>query len=119
MPLGYEVTIFEKWGTPGGLMRTNIPSFRLPERVLAEEIGYIIEMGVDLRLGSPVTSLKNLLASGEFDAVFVGSGAPKGKDLELPGRRDSQAVDAITSTSASTGSSRWRSITSSRSASAC
>ncbi len=92
MPLGYEITMFEKWGTPGGLMRTNIPSFRLPERVLAEEIGYIIDLGVDLRLGSPVTSLKNLLASGEFDAVFVGSGAPKGKDLDLPGRRDSQAV---------------------------
>ena len=93
MPLGYEVTIFEKWGTPGGLMRTNIPSFRLPERVLAEEIGYIIDLGVDLRLGSPVTSMKQLLASGEFDAVFVGSGAPKGKDLDLPGRRASPAVE--------------------------
>ena len=93
MPLGYEVTIFEKWNTPGGLMRTNIPSFRLPERVLAEEIGYIIDLGVDLRLGSPVTSLKELLASGEFDAVFVGSGAPKGKDLDLPGRRLGPAVE--------------------------
>ena len=93
MPLGYEVTIFEKWGTPGGLMRTNIPSFRLPERVLAEEIGYIVDLGVDLRLGSPVTSMKQLLASGEFDAVFVGSGAPKGKDLDLPGRRASAAVE--------------------------
>jgi NADPH-dependent glutamate synthase beta subunit-like oxidoreductase len=95
-PLGYEITIFEKWGSPGGLMRTNIPSFRLPERVLADEIGYIIDLGVDLRLNSPVTSLKNLLASGEYDAVFVGSGAPKGKDLDLPGRRDSQhALDHI------------------------
>jgi formate dehydrogenase beta subunit len=94
MPLGYEVTIFEKWGTPGGLMRTNIPSFRLPESVLAEEIGYIIGLGVDLRLGTPVTSMKHLLASGEFDAVFVGSGAPKGKDLELPGRRDSEDAKA-------------------------
>jgi formate dehydrogenase beta subunit len=93
MPLGYEVTIFEKWGTPGGLMRTNIPAFRLPESVLAEEIGYIVDLGVDLRLGSPVTSMKNLLASGEFDAVFVGSGAPKGKDLDLPGRRASPAVE--------------------------
>ena len=93
MPLGYEVTIFEKWGTPGGLMRTNIPAFRLPESVLAEEIGYIVDLGVDLRLGSPVTSMKQLLASGEFDAVFVGSGAPKGKDLDLPGRRASPAVE--------------------------
>lgn len=92
MPLGYEITVFEKWGTPGGLMRTNIPSFRLPAGVLEEEIGYIVNMGVDLRLNSPVTSLKEKLASGEFDAIFIGSGAPKGKDLELPGRRASQAV---------------------------
>jgi len=95
MPLGYEVTIFEKWRTPGGLMRTNIPSFRLPEQVLAEEIGYIIDLGVDLRLGSPVTSMKQLLGTGEFDAVFVGSGAPKGKDLNLPGRKDSAAAAHI------------------------
>jgi len=94
MPLGYEVTIFEKWGTPGGLMRTNIPAFRLPAGVLEEEIGYIIDMGVDLRLGSPVASLKDLLASGDYDAVFVGSGAPKGKDLELPGRHASEDVAA-------------------------
>jgi NADPH-dependent glutamate synthase beta subunit-like oxidoreductase len=93
MPLGYNVTIFEKWGSPGGLMRTNIPSFRLPAGVLDEEIGYIVNMGVDLRLGTPVTSLKELLACGEFDAVFVGSGAPKGKDLDLPGRRDFPAVE--------------------------
>ncbi|MET0536310.1 MAG: FAD-dependent oxidoreductase [Steroidobacter sp.] len=95
MPLGYEITVFEKWGTPGGLMRTNIPSFRLPERVLAEEIGYIIDLGVDLRLGSPVSSLKQLLATGEFDAVFIGSGAPKGKDLNLPGRYESAAAAHI------------------------
>jgi formate dehydrogenase beta subunit len=93
MPLGYDVTIFEKWGSPGGLMRTNIPAFRLPERVLAEEIGYIVDLGVDLRLGSPVTSMQQLLATGGFDAVFVGSGAPKGKDLDLPGRRASPAVE--------------------------
>ncbi len=92
MPLGYEVTIFEKWGTPGGLMRTNIPSFRLPANVLSEEIGYIVDMGVDLRLGTPVESLKQLIAGGEYDAIFVGSGAPKGKDLQLPGRDASQAV---------------------------
>lgn len=95
MPLGYQVTIFEKWQTPGGLMRTNIPSFRLPEQVLSDEIGYIIDLGVDLRLGSPVSSMKQLLATGEFDAVFVGSGAPKGKDLNLPGRKDSAAAAHI------------------------
>jgi formate dehydrogenase (NADP+) beta subunit len=86
MPLGYEVTIFEQYGEPGGLMRTNIPSFRLPQTVLEEEIRMILDMGVDLRLGARIASMKELLASGGFDAVFVGSGAPKGKNLDLPGR---------------------------------
>ncbi len=86
LPLGYEVTIFEQYGEPGGLMRTNIPSFRLPAAVLNEEIGMITGMGVDLRLNSPVASMRELLGSGGFDAVFVGSGAPKGKELTLPGR---------------------------------
>jgi len=85
LPLGYQVTMFEQYGEPGGLMRTNIPSFRLPQRVLSEEIGMITGLGVDLRLDSPVTSLRALLAQG-FDAVFVGSGAPHGKNLDLPGR---------------------------------
>jgi formate dehydrogenase beta subunit len=84
-PLGYECVVFEALARPGGLMRTNIPAFRLPAEVLDEEIGYVTRLGVDLRLGSPVASLRALLAEG-YDAVFVGSGAPKGKDLRLPGR---------------------------------
>jgi len=91
-PLGYEVTIFEQNSAPGGLMRSNIPSFRLPQSVLDEEIGLILDMGVRLELDSPVTSLRALLEGGGFDAVFVGSGAPKGKELELPGRRDSDRI---------------------------
>jgi formate dehydrogenase (NADP+) beta subunit len=90
LPLGYEVTIFEQYGTPGGLMRTNIPSFRLPQTVLDEEIGMITDMGVDLKLNHPINSLRELLAAG-FDAVFVGSGAPKGKELSLPGRQEAAA----------------------------
>src|SRR5512146_857643 len=86
MPLGYEVVIFEKLAEPGGLMRINIPSFRLPAQVLNEEIGYIVDMGVDVRYNSPITSMRDLLAQG-FDAIFVGSGAPHGKNLELPGRK--------------------------------
>src|ERR1700680_1033626 len=85
MPLGYQVTIFEQYGEPGGLMRTNIPSFRLPHTVLNEEIAMITGMGVDLRLNSPIGSMRELLAQG-FDALFVGSGAPKGKELKLQGR---------------------------------
>jgi formate dehydrogenase (NADP+) beta subunit len=86
LPLGYQVTIFEQYGEPGGLMRTNIPSFRLPHTVLNEEIAMITDMGVDLKLNHPIRSLRELLSSGGFDAVFVGSGAPKGKELKLPGR---------------------------------
>jgi formate dehydrogenase (NADP+) beta subunit len=91
MPLGYEVTIFEKLARPGGLMRTNIPAFRLPADVLDEEIDYIVRMGVDLRCNTPVDSMEALLREG-YDAIFVGSGAPKGKDLDVPGRWDSPRI---------------------------
>jgi formate dehydrogenase (NADP+) beta subunit len=92
MPLGYQCTIFEKGPRPGGLMRINIPAFRLPEQVLDEEIGYIVNMGVTMKYDSPVTSLKQLVGSKEFDAVFVGTGAPKGKELDLPGRHETDQV---------------------------
>jgi NADPH-dependent glutamate synthase beta subunit-like oxidoreductase/ferredoxin len=92
VPLGYEVTIFEALGATGGLMRTNIPRFRLPPKVLDEEIGYIVNMGVDLKLNHPIESMKALLQDGGFDAVFVGTGAPRGKNLEIPGRYDSENI---------------------------
>jgi formate dehydrogenase (NADP+) beta subunit len=92
MPLGYQVTIFEKLPRPGGLMRINIPAFRLPAHVLDEEIGYIVDMGVDVRYNAPVDSLSALLESHEFDAVFVGSGAPKGKELDIPGRHETDQI---------------------------
>ncbi|MEM7503001.1 MAG: FAD-dependent oxidoreductase [Pseudomonadota bacterium] len=85
-PLGYEVTIFEALDTTGGLMRTNIPQFRLPPTVLDEEIDYILDTGVDLKLNHRIDSLKSLLEDDGFDAVFVGTGAPRGKELSLPGR---------------------------------
>jgi len=91
-PLGYEVVIFERLETPGGLMRSNIPAFRLPQAVLDEEIGMILDMGVELRLGTPVAGLRDLLERQGFDAVFIGSGAPKGKELDLPGRRDTDRI---------------------------
>lgn len=91
-PLGYHCTIFEAGPKPGGLMRINIPSFRLPESVLDEEIGYILDMGVEVRYNTRIDSLKALLDAQEHDAVFVGSGAPKGKELDLPGRHDSDQV---------------------------
>jgi NADPH-dependent glutamate synthase beta subunit-like oxidoreductase/ferredoxin len=91
MPHGYQVTIFEKLDKPGGLMRTNIPSFRLPERVLTEEIDAILDMGVEIRYNSPVESMASLLAQG-FDSVFVGSGAPRGKNLDLPGRYETDRI---------------------------
>jgi len=91
LPLGYECVIFEALGKMGGLMRTNIPAFRLPASVLDEEMGYIIDMGVDLRLNSPIESMRDFLKE-DYDAVFVGSGAPKGKDLNIPGRDESGRI---------------------------
>jgi NADPH-dependent glutamate synthase beta subunit-like oxidoreductase/ferredoxin len=90
-PLGYEVTIFEAHASMGGLMRTNIPQFRLPPKVLDEEIGYIVDMGVDVKLNHRIDSLRALLDEG-YDAVFVGTGAPRGKNLEIPGRYDSENI---------------------------
>src|SRR5262245_36128700 len=92
MPLGYEVTILEKLPTPGGLMRINIPAFRLPVQVLDEEIACIVDMGVEVRYNAPVDSLKALVESHQYDAVFVGTGAPKGKELDIPGRHDSDQI---------------------------
>ena len=91
LPMGYEIVIFEKFDTTGGLMRTNIPTFRLPPKVLDEEINMIVDMGADLRLGHEITSMKDLLEE-DFDAVFVGSGAPRGRNLEVPGRYDSDRI---------------------------
>lgn len=101
MPLGYEVTIFEKDPAGGGLMRTNIPSFRLPVKVLDEEVDRVIDFGVTTKFGYEVTSLKAILDEG-YDAVFVGTGAPRGKDLDIPGRREADAqiqigIDWLTS----------------------
>ncbi|MBT8422029.1 MAG: FAD-dependent oxidoreductase, partial [Gammaproteobacteria bacterium] len=91
LPLGYECTIFEKLDVTGGLMRSNIPSFRLPPDVLDEEIDNIVNMGnCDMRLGDGVESMKALLDEN-FDAVFVGTGAPRGKELNLPGREEADA----------------------------
>jgi NADPH-dependent glutamate synthase beta subunit-like oxidoreductase/ferredoxin len=87
VPLGYDVTIFEKYDKAGGLMRVNIPEFRLPAEVLDAETQAIIDMGATVHYNSPVDSMRELLAQ-EFDAIFVGVGAPKGKELELPGRHD-------------------------------
>ena len=91
MPLGYECVIYEALDKTGGLMRTNIPAFRLPASVLDEEIDYIVDMGADLRLNTPVNSMRELLGEG-YDAIFVGSGAPKGKNLNIPGRNDSDRI---------------------------
>jgi len=102
VPLGYEVVIFEKADKPGGLMRSNIPAFRLPASVLDDEIDMILGMGVDIRYSAGVSSMQDLLANGGFDAVFVGTGAPRGKELDLPGRREAAAnvhigIDWLTS----------------------
>ncbi len=99
--MGYECTLFEKDPQAGGLMRTNIPSFRLPEEVLDAEVDQILNMGLKTNFNSEITSLKNFLKE-DFDAVFIGTGAPKGKDLNIEGRKDAEAnihigIDFLTS----------------------
>jgi formate dehydrogenase (NADP+) beta subunit len=86
-PLGYDVTIFDGEAKAGGFMWTQIPRFRLPESVIDEETGYILDLGVAFRAGERIDSMKALLAQG-YDAVFVGCGAPRGRDLDIPGRRE-------------------------------
>jgi NADPH-dependent glutamate synthase beta subunit-like oxidoreductase len=86
-PLGYDVTVFDAEAKPGGFMRTQVPRFRLPESVIDEECGYILRDNVTFRGGERVASMIELLAEG-WDAVFVGCGAPRGRDLELPGRHE-------------------------------
>jgi NADPH-dependent glutamate synthase beta subunit-like oxidoreductase/ferredoxin len=86
-PLGYECVVFDADPKPGGMMRTQIPKFRLPDSVIDEETGYILDLGVEFRGGQRVTSMKALLADN-FDAIFVGSGAPRGRDLDIPGRKE-------------------------------
>jgi NADPH-dependent glutamate synthase beta subunit-like oxidoreductase len=89
-PLGYEVTIYEADAKAGGFMRTQVPRFRLPEEVIDEETGYILDLGVNFVGGRRIDSMRELLAEGH-DAVFVGSGAPRGRDLDLPGREEAAA----------------------------
>jgi NADPH-dependent glutamate synthase beta subunit-like oxidoreductase/ferredoxin len=89
-PLGYEITIYDADAKAGGMIRSQIPRFRLPEEVIDEEVGYITGLGMTLRLGERVDSLKAVLDQG-YDAVFVGTGAPRGRDLDLPGREEARA----------------------------
>jgi formate dehydrogenase (NADP+) beta subunit len=86
-PLGYEVVVFDGESRGGGMIRSQIPKFRLPEQVIDEEVGYVLDLGVETRFGTRIDSLKGLLDEG-FDAVFAGSGAPRGRDLVLPGRQE-------------------------------
>ncbi len=86
-PLGYHCVVFDGDPKAGGMIRTQIPKFRLPDSVIDEECGYILDLGVEFRGGTRIDSLKALLAEG-WDAVFVGSGAPRGRDLDVPGRQE-------------------------------
>ena len=86
-PLGYQVTVFEGEQKAGGFMHQQIPRFRLPESVIDEETGYIFALGVEFKSGRRIESMKALLAEG-YDAVFVGCGAPRGRDLDIPGRKE-------------------------------
>lgn len=89
-PLGYELHLYDEWNKGGGMMRTQIPAFRLPEEVLDEEVNYILDMGIHTHFNHYVDSMKAMLEK-DYDAIFVGTGAPKGRDLDLPGRAEADA----------------------------
>ena len=89
-PLGYECVIFDGDARAGGMIRTQIPKFRLPDSVIDEEVGYVLDMGIEFRGGQRIDSMRELLAEG-WDAIFVGSGAPRGRDLDIPGRHEAAA----------------------------
>jgi NADPH-dependent glutamate synthase beta subunit-like oxidoreductase len=89
-PLGYTCVVFDQDPKAGGMMRTQIPKFRLPETVIDEECDYILNLGIEFRGGKRIDSMKTLLSEG-WDAIFVGSGAPRGRDLDIPGRQEAAA----------------------------
>src|SRR5205085_1806085 len=89
-PRGYDCVVFDQDPKPGGMVRTQIPRFRLPESIIDEECDYILNLGIEFSGGKRIDSLKALLAEG-WDAVFVGCGAPRGRDLEIPGRKEASA----------------------------
>jgi formate dehydrogenase (NADP+) beta subunit len=89
-PLGYELVVFDSDPRAGGMIRSQIPKFRLPEEIIDEEVAYITGLGMEMRLGQPVDSLKVLLED-DYDAIFVGCGAPRGRDLPIPGRHEAAA----------------------------
>jgi NADPH-dependent glutamate synthase beta subunit-like oxidoreductase len=89
-PLGYDVVVYDGDARAGGMIRSQIPKFRLPEEVIDEEVGYVLDLGVEFRGGAYVSSMKQLLGEG-YDAIFVGCGAPRGRDLDIPGRKEAAA----------------------------
>jgi len=89
-PLGYELHVYDDQTKGGGMMRSQIPAFRLPEEVLNQEVNYILDMDIVTHFNSYVTSLQSIVEKG-YDAIFVGTGAPKGKDLTLPGRDEGKS----------------------------
>ncbi len=89
-PLGYHCVVYDSDPRAGGMIRSQIPKFRLPEEIIDEEVGYITDLGPEMRLGQTIDSLKALLAE-DYDAIFVGSGAPRGRDLPIPGRQEAAA----------------------------
>ena len=90
LPLGYECIIYDGDAQAGGMIRSQIPKFRLPESIIDEEVGYILDLGAVTKLGQRVDSMKELLKE-DYDAIFVGSGAPRGRDLDVPGREEARA----------------------------
>ncbi len=93
-PNGYHVVVYDGDARAGGMIRSQIPRFRLPEEVIDEEVDYILGLGIEFRAGKRVDSMNALLAQG-YDAIFVGSGAPRGRDLDVPGRKEAAELELL------------------------
>ena len=87
IPLGYDIDLYDDQARAGGMMRSQIPAFRLPIEVLEEEVNYVLDMGLNQIFDTRVDSMQEIL-NKDYDAIFVGTGAPQGTDLDLPGRKE-------------------------------
>jgi formate dehydrogenase beta subunit len=89
-PLGYHVVVVDQDPRAGGMIWSQIPRFRLPMDVIDEEVGYILDLGVEFRGNTRIDSMKKIMAEG-WDAIFIGTGAPRGRELDIPGREEAKA----------------------------
>ncbi len=91
---GYAVTVFEAAPEPGGLLRYGIPEYRLPNKIVDDEIGYVQELGVEIKTSTPVTNLEEMF-SQDYRAIFLATGAGSSQKMNIPGEDSEGVIDAL------------------------